>query len=365
MRVTALGITDLRIIESLRLSAGPGLNVLIGPNGAGKTSVLEALYVLSRGHSFRRRVRDGLIRHGAEAFVVRAALETTEGAARTLALRRSRGGWEGRIDERPMVRLGDLFGAFAACAFTPGSHELIDGGAEERRAFWDWGLFHVEPEFLETWRRYARALRQRNALLRDGGEDSELEAFEEAMAVTGERIAGWRALYLAELAIHAKTRAAALLPELGRLSLTSSPGYEAGEGASLARELAMRRAADRIRGATSVGPHRADWRIRFGERLGPAELSRGQLKLAALALVLAQVDLHARRRGDWPVLLLDDLASELDEAHQEALLRSLEATPVQVFLTGTALTGPLAERRAVLTLFHVEQGRIVRAAPAE
>jgi DNA replication and repair protein RecF len=359
MRVQRLCITDLRCIKSLGLEPGPGLNVVLGPNGAGKTSVLEGLYVLSRGHSFRRRARDGLIRRESEGFTVRAEVSAGREGPRAIALRRTRGGWEGRLDGAELARLGDLFAGFAACAFTPNSHELLEGGAEERRAFWDWGVFHVEQAFLDEWRRYGRAMRQRNTLLREAAPDSLLEPFESEMARAGERIADWRSVYLSRLGPRTRARAQELLPELGPCSVLESPGFRREDFGGLANVLASRRAADRIRGTTTVGPHRADWSVRFGDHLEAAQLSRGQQKLTALALVLAQADVFAEARGHWPVLLLDDLASELDDPHQEALLRALEETGLQVILTGTGWTPPLALRRERAKVFHVEQGRRV------
>lgn len=362
MRVERLSLSDLRCIESLGLVPGPGLNAILGPNGSGKTSVLEALHVLSRGHSFRRRAREALIRRGCEAFLIQATVADGAGRQRRIGLRRTRQAWIGRLDDTDLKRLGDLYAAFAACAFTPNSHELLEGGAEERRAFWDWGVFHVEPAFLEDWRRYVRALRQRNALLREAAPDALFEPFELGMASAGERLTAYRESYLRQLAARVAARAAELLPELGPCMLVGAAGYRAEAEGGLAQLLADRRPADRIRGTTSRGPHRADWALSFAGDQGPGQLSRGQQKLAALALVLAQADVHAANKGHWPVLLLDDLASELDEPHQDSLLSSLERGGLQVILTGTGWTGPLAARRGRMVVFHVEHGRLTSPA---
>jgi DNA replication and repair protein RecF len=361
MRVDRLSLSDLRCIESLGLVPGPGLNAILGPNGSGKTSVLEAMYVLSRGHSFRRRAREALIRRGCEGFTIQAVVSDVAGGTHRIGLRRTREGWEGRLDEGGLKRLGDLFSTFAACAFTPNSHELLEGGAEERRAFWDWGVFHVEPAFLEAWRRYVRALRQRNALLRDGSPDALFEPFEATMATNGERLAALRNDYLVSLSERLETRAGQLLPELGVCSLRGAAGYRSDHAGGLAGLLADRRGADRIRGTTTQGPHRADWAVTFDGEREAGQLSRGQQKSTALALVLAQADVFAANKGHWPVLLLDDLASELDEPHQDKLLASLESSGLQVILTGTGWTGPLAARRGRMTVFHVEHGQLREA----
>jgi len=358
MRVDRLSLSDLRCIESLGLVPGPGLNAILGPNGSGKTSVLEAMFVLSRGHSFRRRAREALIRRGCEGFTIQAAVSGVAGRMHRIGLRRTREGWEGRLDEGDLKRLGDLFSTFAACAFTPNSHELLEGGAEERRAFWDWGVFHVEPAFLEAWRRYVRALRQRNALLRDGAPDALFEPFEATMATNGERLAAQRSEYLERLSSRLAARAEQLLPELGVCSLRGTAGYRSDPAGGLAQVLAERRAVDRVRGTTTQGPHRADWAVAFDGERETGLLSRGQQKSTALALVLAQADVFAHSKGHWPVLLLDDLASELDETHQDHLLASLEGGGLQVMLTGTGWTGPLAARRGRMNVFHVEHGQL-------
>lgn len=359
MQVERLKLADFRCIESLGLAPGPGLNVILGPNGAGKTSVLEALYTLSRGHSFRRRAREGLIRRERESFVVQAVVSSADGRQRRVGISRSKQGWIGRLDEADLERIGDLFAVFAACAFTPGSHELLEGTAEERRSFADWGVFHVEQDFLDEWRRYSRALRQRNALLRDQAADPLFESFEGVMAQSGERITAQRLAYLELLAKRLAVRASELVPELGPCQLRAIPGYRVEAPGGLLQVLAEKRASDRLRGATSSGPHRSDWSISFDGQPAAGVLSRGQQKLAALALVLAQGDVHSQIKGAWPVLLLDDLPSELDEPHQESLLRCLEVTGMQVILTGTGWTGPLRAREPMMRVFHVEHGRLL------
>jgi len=356
MRITRLQLARVRCITALDLHLSPGFNFIIGPNGAGKTSILEAVYVLSHGHSFRRRARESMIQRGASDFTVYAELGLVDGRSQRVGLARRSGGWEARIDQAPVARLADLFGAFAACAFAPGSHELLEGGPEGRRAFWDWGVFHVEPELLPTWRRYSRALAQRNALLRQRAADSSLLPFEAEMARAGTALAGWRQDYLSQLAPLAAAHAQALVPELGELSLIGQRGWRGAGEDDLAKVLAGRRDADRERGNSGSGPHRADWSLRFAQAPPVSELSRGQQKLAVLALVLAQAQAFQRVRGAWPVLLLDDLASELDAAHLQAALRLIEASGAQVLISGTFLAPALAERAVTGSLFHVEHG---------
>jgi DNA replication and repair protein RecF len=167
MLVTRLTVSGLRRFDCISIDPAPGLNVITGDNGAGKTSLLEALHLMAYGRSFRGRVRDGLVRTGAEA--VEVFVEWQEGAEarhRRAGLRHTGQAWVGRLDGQHVSQLGELCAALAVVSFEPGSHALVTGGGEPRRRFVDWGLFHVEPGFLPLWRRYARALKQRNALLK-------------------------------------------------------------------------------------------------------------------------------------------------------------------------------------------------------
>jgi DNA replication and repair protein RecF len=241
--------------------------------------------------------------------------------------------------------------------FEPGSHELVMGGAENRRRLLDWGLFHVEPDFLRLWRRYARSLKQRNALLKAGARTAELDVWEHELADSGEAINRSRETYLARWQPRFTAEADALSPVLGANRLDLVPGWRSDE-LSLADALLLARPRDLVTGFTSVGPHRADWRIGFTGVPGREALSRGQAKLTALALLLSQARLHAELAGDWPVIALDDLASELDRAHQARLVDDLVATGAQVFVTGTDAPEALLAHADSLVHVHVDEGRL-------
>ncbi len=370
MRVTRLDIRNLRRFDEVGIAPGPGLNVLTGDNGAGKTSVLEALHVLGYGKSFRGRVREGLVRDGAEALEVFA--QWTEGDVwpgagatprlRQAGLRHSGSAWGGRLDGEAVDRVGDICSAFAVVSFDPGSHALISGAADHRRRYMDWGLFHVEPGFMPVWRHYARSLKQRNALLKRRASARELDVWDLELVRSGEQLASMRAGYLSALEPALAGLVRELVPALGSASLHSRPGWREGES-SLADALLLARDRDLQAGFTSVGPHRADWRIEFSSLPGREALSRGQAKLAALSALLAQAGHHAGVAGEWPVVTLDDLPSELDRRHQARVLDYLVESRAQVFVTGTER--PEGARDAPgYALFHVEQGQ-VRPASAE
>ncbi|MDQ3229393.1 MAG: DNA replication/repair protein RecF [Pseudomonadota bacterium] len=357
MQVTRLEIRDLRRLEPTTLLPAPGLNLITGPNGAGKTSLLEALHLLAYGRSFRGRVRDGLIRTGADAVEVFAEWTEHAGRGRKAGLRHGGQRWEGRLDGVPVAQLGELCAALAAVTFEPGSHALVSGGGEPRRRFVDWGLFHVEHDFFPLWRRYARALKQRNALLKTRHRDTaQLDVWDHELAEAGEPLGRRRQEYLEALQPGLQVLAADFVPSLGVATLAYQPGWRR-EELTLADALLLARERDAITGFTSVGPHRADWRVDYAERPGREALSRGQAKLTALACLLVQAQDFAERRGEWPVILLDDLGSELDQEHQSRVLRHLLAGQAQVFLTGTEPPTAL-DPRAVGAMFHVEHGLV-------
>ncbi len=362
MRVTRLEFSGLRCFERGEIAPGPGLNLLVGPNGSGKSSVLEALHLMAYGRSFRGRVRDGLVRQGDVALEVFVEWEEASGRLRRAGLRHSGQAWEGRLDGGPLAQLGDLCAALAVVTFEPGSHALVMGGAEPRRRFMDWGLFHVEPAFLGLWRRYARALKQRNSLLKLRHRAGELDAWEVELAASGTALTSHREHYLAQLQPWLAEATTDLLPEAGATSLQFLPGWRR-EDLSLADALLLARERDLATGFTSVGPHRADWRIKHARIPGREALSRGQAKLTALAALLAQAAHQADARDDWPVIALDDLASELDRPHQRRVLERLRDDGAQVLMSGTEAPAGLTELGAPVTMFHVEQGHLAAEAP--
>lgn len=355
MKIERLQISHLRNLDSVDIRLGVGLNAFCGPNGAGKTSLLEAVYLLGFGHSFRRGGRDVVVQDGQERATVHAEIRVDQGRGlRRIGIERSREGWRGRVDGDELSTLSELFRLAPVCCFEPGSHALMTGPAEDRRALLDWGLFHVEPNFLLRWRRYQRAVKQRNALIRTQGADSWFDPWEQEMGEAAAPLEALRSDYVRQVAGQVVRVSEILCPELGKPELVFRDGWKEGtpEG-SIARTAQWRleRDKDRERGFTRRGPHRADWRVRFAELGASDHYSRGQAKLAALVLLLGQVLHHRSILGEPPIVLLDDLPAELDSRHQERVLRFLDGLKAQVLVTGThALQSEV--------LFHVEHGKV-------
>ncbi|HET6905480.1 MAG TPA: DNA replication/repair protein RecF [Rhodanobacteraceae bacterium] len=355
MRIDLLRAHHLRCFSAVEVAPGPGFNWLVGPNGAGKTTLLEAVYLLSHGHSFRAGARDALVQRGRAGFDLFAELSRTKSRHR-IGLARGEGEWRVQIDGEPRATLSPLLELCAVVCFEPGSHALIAGAAEQRRRFLDWGVFHVEHQSLDWWREYRRTLRQRNALLKqDNNEAGQFEFWEAELGRLGERIDQARRAYFEVLQQHISGLSSTLVPELGEPRLGFRSGWD--RERTLQELLAEHRAQDRIRGHTRVGPHHADWRLEFEHAPGREFLSRGQTKLAALACVMAQAAVFAAHWGEWPLLCLDDLTSELDEAHQRIVLEWVAERPAQVWLTATQL---LETRVGEATRFHVEHGNLRR-----
>ena len=353
MQLVRLVIDDLRCFQHLDVVPRSGINAFVGGNGAGKTSLLEAAYVLSHGRSFRAGAAEALLRRSATAWTVHVEIRHATGQVQFLGLTRNADGWQARVDGQPVATLAALIEHCAVICFEPGSHALIAGPAEERRRFLDWGVFHVEHDFQPVWRRYRRALRQRNALLRGMAGEDDYAPWEQELAQQAESLDGLRRRYLDALEPLLADLCRALIPELGAPILHYRRGWPAEE--SLDSVLRGSRARDQALGHTRAGPHRADWSLTFPGAPSRAQLSRGQVKLSALSCLLAQADLHDQRTGDAAVLCMDDLASELDAAHLDAVIDRLCRRAGQVLVTGTTLAPALAGAAAV---FHVEHGAV-------
>lgn len=354
VQIQRLRLRDFRRFQEQELNPAPGFNVIIGDNGSGKTSVLEAMHLMAHGRSFRGRVRDGLIRHEESALEIYLEWKQGSGVHRA-GLRHTGSKWEARLDGANVGHLGELCAALAVVSFEPGSHVLIQGGSESRRRYLDWGLFHVEQDFLPQWRRYARALKQRNALLRSQRSDSQLDAWEHELAQSGAQLSGYRDVYIGRLQPHLDRVVRSLFPAAGQVMLSLQPGWKWQELA-LADALLLTRERDQAQGHTTIGPHRADLRLQFSNFVGRESLSRGQAKLAALSLLLAQAAQLAEQDGVWPVLQLDDLAAELDRHHQHRVLEYLHQCGAQVFVTGTEAPKEFTDPGLEVAMFHVEHG---------
>jgi len=320
-------VTDLRCLQAVSVELDPRFTLISGPNGSGKTSLLEAIYVLGRGRSFRTRRLDHLIRRGRERFVVFGEIESGHRRL-TMGVEGEAGRLRGQVSGTPVSTLGELALALPVQIIDPEVHKLIEEGPVRRRRFLDWGVFHVEPSFIGIWQRYHQVLKQRNAALRARQSRPMVSAWDGDLIRFGEAIDSARARYVETLTVAAVRLTQELLGM--ELQLTYQRGWPQGH---LSESLAQSAALEIERRVTQVGPHRADLRIKLAGQLAKDHVSRGQQKLLAAALLIAQIELFPMDAPEMPALLLDDPSAELDSERLTTLITRVSRGPHQLIVT--------------------------------
>ena len=340
-----------RCLTSVELELDPSANLFIGPNAAGKTSLLEAAFFLSRGRSFRSRRREALIANGSDSFLLTGQALRSAGPV-ALGVRATRFETEWHVGGETAAGIADLAEQFPAQVIDPEVHKLLEEGPGRRRRFLDWGVFHVEHTFLSAWRRYQQALRQRNAALKIDASDDDLAAWEWELASSGETLASLRAAYLERIRGPLELIGAALLD--APIALVHHSGWDTDR--SLLNALAADRKRDRRYRATQLGPHRADVVVQVGGQPAKDRVSRGQQKLVAGGLMLAQLQVQEQERPGRSALLLDDPAAELDGENLARLMKLVREVPAQLWVT--SLRPEIANLLRAARLFHVKQGDV-------
>jgi DNA replication and repair protein RecF len=337
-------------LKEVEVDLDPARNYFFGANGAGKTSLLEAVFFLGRGRSFRTRQARTLITYGEPGLAVYGDVDDGAARARRIGAAFKDRRLERRVDAAPASGT-EIAEILPVQMIGPDSHRLVEGGPSERRRFLDWGVFHVEHSYLEAWQRYRRVLGQRNAaLLRGGDAASELRVWTDALVEAGQEVGRSRSAYVERLAPRVDEHARALLGQT--VSVEYRPGWRA--DLSLLEALDASLARDRSLGHTEPGPHRADLLLHFGGHRVHDEASRGQQKLVAAALVLAQESVLAETAASRTVLLVDDPAAELDSTAFGRMLERLSKVRSQLLFTGLA---PL-DSDPRTAMFHVEHGQV-------
>jgi DNA replication and repair protein RecF len=354
MTLRRVQVTDFRCLHRAELDFDPHFTLISGPNASGKTSLLEAVYVLGRGRSFRTRRLEPLIRSGAERMMVVGEVELSERRV-TLGVEGSSIGLRARVGGDRVASLAELAWVLPVQIIDPEIHRLIEEGPNRRRRFLDWGVFHVEHLFVEHWQRYQQALRQRNAALKARQGRGAVTVWDSELVRYGELITEARRRYVQHLAPVAASVAARLLAL--ELVLAYRPGWTAGVELRSALEASFEK--DQELGATQNGPHRADLAIRLQGASVRDRVSRGQQKLLAAVLLLSQIKLFPEDSRVQPTLLLDDPAAELDTAHLRALLDEVRAQPLQLVVTTLQATQTeLAVFGAPGRQFQIEAGEV-------
>jgi DNA replication and repair protein RecF len=321
-------VTDFRCLQSAALELDPQFTLISGPNASGKTSLLEALYVLGRGRSFRTRRLEHLIRHGTSQFVVFGEVQTADRLI-PLGVEGTTSGVRARIGGTNASSLAELALLFPVQIIDPEVHRLIEEGPNRRRQFLDWGVFHVDRSFLGHWQRFRHALKQRNAALKSNQPRAVVSVWDPDLVSYGERVTAARDHYVALLAPRAQVIARNLLGM--ELSLSYRPGWL--RELSLPEALQQSWSHDQESGLTQVGPHRAELGIRLNGAAVKDRISRGQQKLLAATLLMAQLKLFPEGGAVQPSLLLDDPAAELDDERLGSLISEVSGHAVQLIVT--------------------------------
>lgn len=359
MRVRRLRLKSFRNYDALDIAPAPGVTVLHGANAQGKTNLLEALCLCCVGRSYRT-VRDSeMIRWGEPAALVRVEAERDDGLHEVSILLRHDEQKKKivRVNNSPISRIGELMGHVNAVLFSPEDLKLVKDGPEGRRRFLDMEISQLQPQYFYALQRYVRALSQRNMLLRqiaDGRRGADgLEEWDALLATSGAEVTRRRRQYLEKLSREAREIHAALSEGKEKLTLSyvRKGSEDKEEFLSL---LQTARGEELRRHTTCVGPHRDDTRIEIDGHSARGYASQGQQRTAALSLKLAELAVMREALGESPVLLLDDVMSELDVFRRRMLLARL--SDVQTIITCTHpsdLGGAPAER-----VYRVEGGRV-------
>lgn len=359
MLISQLQARDFRLFANLQLDTHPQFNLIIGDNGAGKTSLLEALHVLGRGNSWRVLPAQ-LSRDGTQAWQVTGQVVDPSGVPPELLKLTWREREIAIKFGQSELALSELVRRLPLQILDPGMHRMLEEGPGIRRRFLDWGVFHVEHRFMPVWKRTRRALRQRNAMLREGGSPAMLAPWNRELAESAEQLSALRRAHAREVEARSQALLAELLPGES-WQLRYSQGWDADRDYLEVLEAGLER--DRRHGLTMSGPQRAElgfYTAHLDGEGGAAKsvkgrISRGQQKLLVAAFILAQCWIVAERGGRVPVLLLDDFSAELSSEFQTRLLRVLLSYPGQKFVTALELAGPL-KNTPDAHMFHVEHG---------
>jgi len=354
--IRRLDVLRVRNLSEVQIRPADGVNIIYGKNGSGKTSLLESIYMLGLGRSFRSPKLEPVIDTEAEDCVIFAELE----AGVSIGLNKSRK--QGQV----LKLLGERQKSWVETArhlpmqiINSDSFSLLEGSPKIRRRFLDWGVFHVEHEFASVWRKATKCLTQRNLLLKQRRLDKEqLEAWDTELAQLGTQIDKLRRRYIEQYLPILNTALPRLI-DIPGLSVSYERGWDANTELADALKNSLER--DVRYGATQVGPHRADISIKIGRNAAADVLSRGQQKLLVSAMKVAQSQLLYALTEEKGVYLIDDLPSELDSDNRILICRLLEELGCQIFITCVDATEiEKCWSTGVSTgKFHVEHGKIV------
>lgn len=354
MRIREIHLIDFRNIVSARLEVEAGDSFFVGANAQGKTALLEACGLVTAMRSFRTSEVRSLIRQdgGGEA-QLRIVLDHERRGETSIEIRLARGARRLQLDGEKVSRLQELIGQFPTVAFTSDDLQLVRGSPQDRRRLLDLLLAATSSEYYGCLRRYHISLRERNSVLRQGGDDRQLRAFEWEMAESGAGVVRGRARCVRQLQEDMIALYNSFAPDLERCGLEYRPNLECEEGDAFREALDSNRERDRRTGTTGIGPHKDDLKISLQGMRGREFASEGQQRGLVLALKLASIRWIQQCTGIQPVVLADDVLNELDRDRRRRFWKELDLD-VQVLATGTEL--PETGRNAGWNVWKVNAG---------
>ena len=349
MHFSEISINSLRCIERLNLSLSPGLNLIEGRNGSGKTTFLEALSFVSLGRSLNPTQTRDVIREGCSLVRVGATLDLGVGRRLKVQVTKSKIGTKITLNERLIKSSSDLAQKVPLVAINSEVAGILTSAPHARRVLLDRVMFHVERDYISLWREYRQALNQRNGVLRQSKDRRQAQFWTERLAFLGAKIDVYRKEIVSSLNNHLET--SFLDVGMGSFSLLYESGWE---GGSLFDQLEGGWLRDLELGYTRVGIHRSDVRLRVGSKNRPRRLSRGQLKVIASEIMLGLAGFMQQKTGIYPIMLVDDIQSELDDIMRATLVDRLLGFGGQKFFTAIGSgSHPEIFKKADM-VFHVE-----------
>lgn len=370
MYLQQLQLRDYRNYEQVSATFSPGVNVLIGSNAQGKTNLLESIYVLALTRSHRTSTDKDLIRFGQDFARIDGRVIRGEGPV-DLRLVLTDAGKRARVNRLEAKKLSRYLGKLNVILFAPEDLNLVKGSPALRRRFIDMEFGQMSASYLANLTTYKAALKQRNAYLKQlrfkqARDRVYLGVLTDQVADYGGRVIAARAKLIAAMGEYAATIHATVSHGLEHLTLRYSSQVAPADQvdaatatAALQALYAARESREIEQGTSLVGPHRDDVKFIVNDQDVAAFGSQGQQRTAALAVKLAEIDLMKQETGEYPVLLLDDVLSELDDDRQTHLLKAIEHK-VQTFLTTTSLDGIAREMIATPAIFNVQAGQITQ-----
>jgi len=333
MGIRHLSIHQFRLFSDIEFSPSPDLNIIHGPNASGKTSVLEAICILSRGRSFRTNNIKHAVKAGSEKFQLIAKIDSLDRQV-YVGMERGMSHFEVRFDGQQVKKISDLSAQIPVQVIQPDSHKIIEEGPELRRRYLDWGVFHLHHSFSVSHSNYLKNLRQRNAALKSKHPVELVKAWDVELIKAANEIDQQRKHYLEQLN---QVLPPLLANQLGKFdfSMNYYPGWN--RDYSFEEALFNNLPKDLEAGFTSVGPHRADLKLSVDGIPAAEKISRGQQKILVTTMLLAQAILYNQQQAcsqqSQCILLIDDVAAELDETHRKKLIQVLDENQFQLFVT--------------------------------